>query len=140
MSIRVRFQNGADAPEIILAEEFDEEPSKEKLAELAHIYGTVEDATAWIDGRTKPKTLRDAEEEHAELEAELASEDAVVSGIVQESNVEEQETWAWPSTHAELDDIAKTNDFAWPEDVSKVSEKQEALTAAGFQPPAPSQS
>lgn len=45
-----------------------------------------------------------------------------------------EEPATWPGTHAELDDFANKVGFAWPEGVTKVTEKQEALTSAGFVP------
>lgn len=42
----------------------------------------------------------------------------------------------YPTTNAELDQLALDNDFAWPEGTKKVADKQAALLAAGIEPPA----
>lgn len=63
---RIRFQNGAEASsDLLLDEEIADGTSasdtKKRLAELVHLYGTVDDAVAWLDGTEKPKKL-EAEE------------------------------------------------------------------------------
>src|SRR4051812_287469 len=55
---KVRFKNGADAPEIVLDETFeDDAAAKDRLEYLTHTYGTVPDAAAWIDGTKAPKSV-----------------------------------------------------------------------------------
>lgn len=56
---KVRFQNGVDAPEIILdGENVDPgRDAKDHLDELAEKYGTVPDAAAWLDGDDRPTHL-----------------------------------------------------------------------------------
>lgn len=62
--IHVCFQNGAEAPEIVLSEEYESEAdAKEQLERLAHDYGTVEGAVAWVEGSKKPKHLEPVEAE-----------------------------------------------------------------------------
>jgi hypothetical protein len=76
---RVFFQNGADAPEIVLEEEFEtKEEAKKRLAHLTHTYGTVDDAAAWLEGDEKPSALKKAEKQLAKAEAaeEAAAEPA----------------------------------------------------------------
>lgn len=54
--VRVRFQNGADAPEIVLEETFDSVGEAEReIPSLVHAYGTLSDAIAWIDDAPKPE-------------------------------------------------------------------------------------
>lgn len=71
---RICFQNGPDAPEHILGEEFEtREEAKKRLDWFASHYGTVEDAAAWIEGDEKPAKLKKAEAAAAKAEAELSS-------------------------------------------------------------------
>lgn len=55
--IRVRFQNGPDAPEIFLdTEQFEtEDEAKKRLDSIVHAYGTVPEAVGWLEGGRKPK-------------------------------------------------------------------------------------
>lgn len=72
--IRVKFQNGPDAPEIFLEHEFEtKEEAKKRLDHYADIYGTHEGAVAWLEGDPKPKKLAKAEQELADELAETAA-------------------------------------------------------------------
>lgn len=73
--IRVLFQNGPDAPEIVLEEKFEtKDEAKSQLDWFAQHYGTHPGAVAWLEGDRKPKPLVKAEKELAEREDELAAE------------------------------------------------------------------
>jgi hypothetical protein len=75
--IRVKFQNGADAPEIFLDQEFEtKEEAKKRLDHYVSIYGTHPDAIAWLEGDPKPKKLAKAEKELADAAAEDAAAEA----------------------------------------------------------------
>ena len=53
---RIHFQNGPDAVETFLGDEFETEAeAKKRLESLVHAYGTVPEAIAWLEGTKKPK-------------------------------------------------------------------------------------
>lgn len=58
---KIHFQNGPEAPPIVLPDELDDSLSdkdkKARLEELASLYGTVPEAAAWADGDKAPKHL-----------------------------------------------------------------------------------
>jgi hypothetical protein len=59
---RVCFQNGPDAAEIVLDQEFEtKDEAKKRLGWFAENYGTVEGAVAWVEGDPKPAKLVRAE-------------------------------------------------------------------------------
>jgi hypothetical protein len=79
--IRVCFQNGPDAPEIVLDEKFETKAEAEsQLDWFAQHYGTDPAAAAWVEGDRKPKALVSAEKQLAAREEELAAE-AEPSGV-----------------------------------------------------------
>lgn len=72
--IRVLFQNGPEAPEIVLDHEYEtEKEATSRLDWFVENYGTVEGAVAWVEGTEKPKKAAKAAEEHAKAEAERAA-------------------------------------------------------------------
>lgn len=73
--IRVMFQNGPEAPEIVLDHKFEtKEEAKSQLDWFVDNYGTVDGAVAWIEGDDKPKAAAKAHEEYLEAEAEREAE------------------------------------------------------------------
>jgi hypothetical protein len=73
--VRVLFQNGPEAPEIVLDHQFEtKEEAKKQLDWFVENYGTVAGAVAWLEGDEKPKAAAKAADEHAAAEAARADE------------------------------------------------------------------
>lgn len=51
---RIHFQNGPDAPEILLDEELEADEFDAKRDELLSIYRTRPEAVIWLEGQGKP--------------------------------------------------------------------------------------
>lgn len=75
--IRVRFRNGPNAPpgSVLLPEEFDSvAEAEEALPRLVHMYGTVPEASAWLEGDEEPVSAEATPEQEPEPEPEKPSE------------------------------------------------------------------
>lgn len=72
--VRVFFQNGPEAPEIVLDHEYEtEKEAAGRLDWFVENYGTVPGAVAWVEGTKKPEKAAKAADEHAKAEAERAA-------------------------------------------------------------------
>lgn len=141
---RIRFRNGVDAVEILLEEEFEtEREAKLALPELAHRFGTVPDAAAWIDGEKPPRHLAPPKvkaEPEPEPEPE-PDEEEPEPGTGEEPDAEPtlEERIDAVTTHVDANEIGTELGLAFEEKTPNIDAKKEALheaAKAAAEPPA----